>query len=113
MPHLAKCLHNSGVKHLVYKSNQEFSLRATIEKSLEKLRRTGQALGGQEFLQLVPEKRAVGESPSNGKAERAVQSVEDMVRTYLHAFESRIKTKLPTSHPVMRWMVEHAAAMLN
>ena len=69
--------------------------------------------GAKEFLIVVPEKRAVGESPSNGKAERAVQSVEDMVRSYLHALESRIKTKLPANHPVMRWMVEHAAAMLN
>ena len=106
VPRLAEFLHSSGVTHLVYKSDQEFSLRATIEKSLEKLQKTGEALGGDDFLQLVPEKSAVGESPSNGKAERAVQSVEDMVRTYLHALEHRLKIKMPTDHPVMRWMVD-------
>ena len=110
---LAEFLKSTGIQHLVYKSDQEASIRATIEKSLERLQKPGEALAGNDFLQLVPESSAVGESPSSGKAERAVQSVEDMIRTYLSALESRLQTKVKTDTPVVRWMVEHAASMLN
>ena len=113
VPRLADFLHNSGVSKLVYKSDQEFALGASIEKSLEKIQKPGQALEGGAFPQLVPEKSDVGESPSNGKAERAVQTVEDRAKTYLHALDRRLNITLPTEHPVMRWLVEHAANMLN
>ena len=36
-----------------------------------------------------------------------------MTRTYLSALEGRIRWKIPTQHPIMRWLVEHAASMLN
>ena len=98
---------------MVYKSDQEASLQATIKKALDKIQKTGETKSGDDFLQLVPEFSAVGESPSNGKAERAVQAVEDMVRTYLSALEWRLQTKLQSEMPVMKWMVEHAANMLN
>ena len=43
--------------------------------------KTGEALPNAEIEQMVPENSAVGESASNGKAERALQQVEDMLRT--------------------------------
>ena len=64
---------------------------------------------------LRPESRScithsgVGDSKGNGFAERAVQSVEEMVRVQKLAVESRIKAKLPCVHPLMSWLVEHAA----
>ena len=36
-----------------------------------------------------------------------------MIRTYVHALEARIGSKINTRWPVMRWLVEHAANMLN
>ena len=110
---LAEFLRASGVNKMVYKSDQEPALKATVEYALTKIGRTGDAKGGDDFLQLVPEYSAVGESPSNGRAERAIQTIEDMVRTYLHALEGRIKTKVSTAWPVVRWLVEHAASMVN
>ena len=62
---------------------------------------------------MVPEWSAVGESASNGKAERTVQQVEDLLRTYLHALESRLKTPVPSNSPTVRWLVEHTMNMLN
>lgn len=58
---------------------------------------------GDEFLQLVPELSAVGESPSNGKAERTVQTVEDMVRTYLSALEGRLQGRVNSDSPVPKY----------
>ena len=62
---------------------------------------------------IVPEHSAVGESQSNGKAERAVQQAEDQVRTAKSALESRIGAKIPSSLPIARWTVEHAIDIHN
>ena len=61
----------------------------------------------------VPEESAPGESQSNGAAERAIQSIEDQLRTMKHALETRLGAKIPCSHPIMRWMLEHAATLLT
>ena len=46
----------------------------------------------------------------NGKAKRSVQQLQDLVRTYKSAKETRIERRIPTDHPVLHWMVEHAAS---
>ena len=61
----------------------------------------------------VPEKSAVGQSPSNSRAERSVQQVEDLVRTYKSAIEARMNAKLPSNHPLVHWLVEHSARTYN
>ena len=110
---LADFFKSTGLTKVVYKNDQEPAIRTAIEAALLKCGRSGEALPEQEVFQMVPENSAVGESPSNGRAERAVQMVEDMMRTYLSALESRLKCKIPTQHPVMRWLFEHAGNMLN
>ena len=35
------------------------------------------------------------------------------MRTIKSALESRIGAKIPSSHPVMRWMAKHSADILN
>ena len=55
----------------------------------------------------------VGDSKGNGLAERAVQSVEEMIRVHKLALETRIGAKLPCVHPMMAWLVEHSADVLN
>ena len=55
----------------------------------------------------------VGDSKGNGLAERAVQSLEEMIRVHKLWFESHLKTKLPCAHPLMAWLVEHRADVLN
>ena len=53
------------------------------------------------------------DSQSNGVAERAVQSAESIVRTHKLALENKLKRKVPSRHPIMTWLVEHAVDMLN
>ena len=62
---------------------------------------------------MVPEASSVGESQSNGLAEKAVQQLEDILRTYKSALETRIGARIESTSPVMRWMVEHAASVYN
>ena len=90
------------------KSDQERSLRPVLEEALRLARRDNPSLE-----QSVFEVSAVAESQSNGMAEDAVQRLEDLVRTYKSSLETRLECRIPMKHPVMRWMVEHAATMLN
>ena len=82
------------------------ALKTTVLEAARKSGTTG------EFVP-VPELSAVGASASNGRAERAVQAVEDLVRTLKAALESRLEWRIPCEHPVVRWMVEHAADVMN
>ena len=52
------------------------------------LRRTGKS-GVLESYESVPEYSAVGASPSNGRAERAVQTIEDQLRTLKSGIASK------------------------
>ena len=61
----------------------------------------------------VPENSAVGESASNGRAERTVQEVEDLLRVHKLALEAHIGVQIPSRHPVVRWLVEHVADILS
>ena len=58
-------------------------------------------------------KTQVGESQANGRAEGSVHQLEDQVRTFLGELEDRIKTSLTPQSPVLAWLVEYAAVVLN
>ena len=73
----------------------------------EAIRKSGRAGKHMPLNAAVPEFSAVGESASTGKAERAVQMVEDQLRVGTSALEGRLGAKIPCSHPIIRWMVEH------
>ena len=106
---LAQFLKSTGITKLVYKSDQEPSIRTALEEALRRIGRAGEC----EAVEAVPESSAVGESASNGRAERTVQSFEDLLRTLKSALETRIQKKLPVALPVMRWLIEHVANVMN
>ena len=54
-----------------------------------------------------------GESQSNGIAERAVQDLEEGVRTHKLDLEAKLKTTVRISHPCISWMVENVADIIN
>ena len=57
----------------------------------------------------IPEHSAVGESQSNGKAERAVRHVEDLVRCHKAHLEDSLGKTIPVHHPVISWLIEYVA----
>ena len=95
---LSTFIRHSGYSKIVYKSDQEFSLRALFEEAFRASTRQGE-LFNDKLTQMVPEASAVGESQSNGKAENAVHKIEDMVRTYKAALEGHIGARVPANHP--------------
>ena len=109
---LAQFIKESGYARIAYRSDQEASLRALFEAAFVKSQRQGES-HNQNLEQLVPEASSVGESQSNGLAENSVQKLEDLLRTYKSALETRVGSRIESTSPVMRWMVEHAASVYN
>ncbi len=60
-------------------------------------------------LELSPK----GESQSNGLAERAVQEIEEGLRTHLLDLEKKLGAEVNIDHPVISWMVENIADIVN
>ena len=77
---MASFIKDSGYRPIVYRSDQELSIRAMLEEAFKQSGREG-ALYNPDLHQMVPEASAVGESKSNGKAESSAQKVEDLLRT--------------------------------
>ena len=85
------------------KSDNEPALVAVVDM----VARLRAAKGG---IKLAVEHSPVHSSKSNGIIERAVQTVQGMVRTYRDALEIRYEMKVCGAHQFLPWIVEHAAA---
>eukprot|EP00969_Alexandrium_andersonii_P039439 1728313-Alexandrium_andersonii.AAC.1 len=59
------------------------------------------------------EESPVGESESNGMAERAVQEVQGQVRTLRDAFEARYQERMAGDSPMWPWMIRHAGTLIS
>ena len=53
------------------------------------------------------------DSKGNGEAEKAVQSIEEMVRTLMVDLEERCGEQLSVTEPFFEWLMEHACDLLN
>ena len=91
-----------GYKRVVLKSDQE--------SSIVKLKVSVTAAWDGE---IVMEESPVGEHQSNGRVERAIQTIQGMVRTYRDALESRYGMRLDGTNNSVPWMVMHAASMVS
>ena len=99
---LLKDIEKLGYKEIILKGDNEPAIRS-VQEEVKKRREEPTLL----------ENSPVGDSRSNGAAERAVQSVGEQIRVLRKALESRMGYRLPGSHPALAWMVEHAADLLS
>ena len=120
---LCRFITECGLVHFAYRSDREPAIVALIQEACALAGRNGvkvQAVedespepDGQRAQVAVPEHSHPGESQSNGLAESAAKELVDQVRTLKMSLELKVKGRLPNDHPVMAWMVEHAAYLLN
>ena len=61
----------------------------------------------------ILETAARSDSKGNGKSEKAVQSIEETVRTLMIDLELRCGEKMPVLEPFFPWLLEHACDLLN
>ena len=91
---------------ITVKTDQEEAMKSIVT-AVGRVRAA--AGGGRMTVEMSP----VGQSQSNGIAERAIQSVEGQTRVLKDALEGRLKMRIPAQHPMMPWLVEWAAVVLN
>ena len=97
----AKFIKELGYTRAVIRTDGEHTITALVGK----LRDHG--------LEVIPERTPVGDSQADARAEQAVQSCECQMRTMKIALERRLKVTVPTAHPLMAWLVQHAADTMN
>ena len=90
-----------GYKKFIFKGDQESALRVLMDR----IARLCDA-------QVVQEESPVGESPSNGDVENAVQRVQGQFRALRSDLESSYGKEVPRDHPALVWLVRHASSTM-
>ena len=88
------------------KCDNEPAIVAVLREALKAIRIDG-------VEQAMEEHPPPHDSQANGKVESAVKAVRGMTRTLQVALEDQLKSKIPTTHAVMYWLVSHAADVLT
>ena len=88
---------------ILVKTDQEPAIR-TWARDLSEAREDGRT---------ILEESPVKSSGSNGRAERAVQTLEGQIRVLLLSLEARVGQKVDAREPIVSYMPEYAAYLLN
>lgn len=88
---------------VIVKTDQEPAIK-TFVKDLVEAREEGRT---------ITEESPVKSSGSNGRAERAVQTLEGHIRVLLLGLEARLGTRIDAKEPIVTYMPEYAAYLLN
>jgi hypothetical protein len=86
---------------VIVKSDNEVALVSLVRDALRVLRVECEGVG--------EEHSAKYDSQSNGQAENAIRNVRGIFRTMRLCLEARIGKVIELDHPVLSWMLEHAA----
>ena len=86
-------------------SSSRFTASGKYEQFFTRCFQLGEARGEKQ------RESATGDQNSNGDAEQTVQEVEDETRTWKDALEDAIKDRIPPSHDILAWIIEHAASI--
>ena len=101
---VADWMDDLGSRKIVVKTDQESSVTALM-KAVRAAREVGSVT--------VIEHSPVGESQSNGAAERAVGEVKGMIRTIKAALDRKFGGQVGDTHAILPWAIEHAAVLLS
>ena len=88
---------------VIVKSDQEPAIKFLVDDVC--MSRTG--------AKTIVEMSPVGSKGSNGVVERAVQAVEEYLRTMKSQLDERYKVRIDTKHPIVTWMCEYSMYLLN
>ena len=88
---------------IIVKTDQEPAIKFLVEDI-----RTART-GAQTIVEEAPKKS----KGSNGVVERAVQTMEQLLRTLKSAFDERMGVRIDAKHPVLTWMCEYSGYLVN
>ena len=95
-------LKDTGYTKIIMKSDNEITLIALRDK-----------VKAVTDIEVVPQHPVVRQSASNGMVENAVREVEGTIRTMKLALEGRLRNRIPPDHPILFWLVAHAAEVID
>ena len=101
-----------GHTKLILKTDNEPALLALATAALLNIRIDAQK-DESPVRSVSMEHSAEHESQSNGGTECGIRAVRGVFRTIKLCLEERIGQKIPPTHPLVAWLVEHAALLLN
>ena len=99
---LVEFLDSFGYREVSLKSDNESAIKVLRDEVIGQRSRPTRPAGS---VPLHPQ--------THGRAEKAIQDVTDQVRKLKMALEQRLNARLSINIPVMHWMVEHAALLIN
>ena len=91
---------------IVVKTDQEPAM-VSLTTEMTRLR------SGKHVGRMIMENSVKGDSQSNGMIERAVQSVEGIVRVMRSAFQENYKIELDVQDAIWPWLIEYGSYVLN
>ena len=103
---LIQRLENTGYTKMILKCDNEPAIVALQQRIAEELRRKGVSVIKENAPLECHEK-------SNGDVESAVKQVAGLSRTLKSHVEHKIKADVKATHPLLAWLIEHAANLLT
>ena len=104
------------VEDIAWLGHTKMTLKSDNEPAILKLLKDDLKTARVEITELeqIQDEQAVKYDPeSNGDVENAVKQATKLLRTLKICLEKRVGKKIPTSHPLLTWLVEHSAWLLN
>ena len=95
-----------GYTKLILKSDNEPSIVKLLSEALRELRIDGQSV-------IMEEHPPEYDPQANGSAEVGVKLVKGQFRTMRSCLESDLGFRIPVQHPLIAWLVRHAAATVT
>ena len=101
-----------GYRSVILKSDNEPAIVVLLREVLRGMRVSV------EDEEKVPDQAAEAhpapyDSKGNGSVENANRQVQGLIRTLKRCLEVRLKQRIPVDHPLMAWLVKHAAWVLT
>ena len=97
------------VENVLWLGHSRVAVRSDNEPAIIKLVNTAVNLLKLNGLDITVEGSIEYDPQSNGAAESAVRLIKGQVRALQVGFENDIKSHIPVGHPVISWLVRHAA----
>ena len=100
---LNNCICLLGHSKIVLKSDGEPAIVALAEAVKAKAKQ----------VDIHLEQSITGDSASNGEIENANKLIQNQIRTMFDALKLRYKVEIPSDHPILKWLILHAGALLT
>jgi hypothetical protein len=103
-----------GHLEVILRGDNEPALQTMIDRAMHLLRvRTAEGGSEASLRRLTKETSAPYDSQSNGGTEVGVMLVRGIFRTLKLCLEGHLQKYIPVAHPVVPWLLEHSAFLLN